>query len=171
MLQQQHAQLTIKRAASGIMDSVHLTPRAHRRHSGAPSMLGAAAGGGGTLASSGDGGVQVGPRGGGGGRVVHLLRPGGGGETQRGTVNAECCFCWWRFSKLRWRDAGSGVPGGRGRCGVQLGGGGTSHTAGHHQLGAGGLEQNFSHVHQQLTAYAEPSTPMIGAMGEGLLTY
>lgn len=59
MLQQQHAQLTIKRAASGIMDSVHLPPGGHKRHSGAPSTL-SAAGGGGALLSSGDGGMQVG---------------------------------------------------------------------------------------------------------------
>lgn len=58
MLQQQHTQLTIKRAASGIMDGAQLSAGGHRgRHSGGPSSL--AAGGNGLLVGSGDGSQQV----------------------------------------------------------------------------------------------------------------
>lgn len=78
MLQQQHAQLTFKRAASGIMDSVQL-PGAHKRHSGNPSTLSAA--GGGSLLSSGDGGHQV------GGQRGEREGPSGGGSHVWGAEN------------------------------------------------------------------------------------
>lgn len=58
MLQQQHAQLTIKRAASGIMDGAQLSAGGHRgRHSGGPSSL--AAGGNGLVVGTGDSSQRV----------------------------------------------------------------------------------------------------------------